>query len=159
MRKMLQLVCIITIVTLAGCVGEADESDEKSALNTTVDSPSDGNDASNETSSEIEEITRNYKEVGGTEFKTPSEYESYFEGEIQADLEKLPREVQEYILNGASVHVVDTFVHDEEARDILIEANNQIPELNPNDVDALISNTVDENKSYEERLEEILESK
>lgn len=112
-------------------------------------------DASEELSREIKEITKNLEEVSGTEFKTPSEYEHYFVGEIQADLEKLPKEVQEYILSGASVHIVDTFVHDEAARKTLIEANERLPEFNSNDVDALISNMVD--KSYEERLKELIE--
>lgn len=95
--------------------------------------------------------------VRGTEFDTPAEYSFYFEqDEIRLVLEQLPEDVQEYLMTGASIHIVDPFVHDAEAREILIEAMKYLPNLNANDVDALISNS-GEDRSYQEKLEELLE--
>mgnify|MGYP001193057102 CR=1 FL=1 len=159
MKKLLFITGIIIFVIVLG-YEEGKESGNDTELIAFKETTSEVEDSpANEASSEIEEITEGMEKVNGTEFETPAQYEHYFEGEILADLEKLPLEIQEYIRNGASVHIIDPFVHDEEAREILIEAYKQVSDLNPNDVDALISEMIDENISYEERLEKLVQSK
>lgn len=141
MKKILLFMGVLAIVALSGC-GSSDNGEET------------GSSSNSASGVHVEEIKQEKLQVGsGYAFDHPNDYKP-FSDEVQADLEKLPQDVQSYILNG-SIHVVEPFVNDKKAREVLIRASEQIEDFNANDVDALIVN-LGSNESYEERLESLL---
>ena len=108
----------------------------------------------NTTSDNVSDILKG-KEYVPRYHKHPNDYKP-FSDEVMEDLEKLPENVQEYLLISASIHVLEPFVNDSDARAILLEAADLIPDFNSNDVDELIVKGTDLDINYEQRLEELL---
>lgn len=141
MKKLLLFMGVLSIIALSGC-GSSASGEETGSL------------SESEAGVNVEEIKQEKVQVdSGPAFAHPNDYKP-FSDEVQADLEKLPQDVQSYILNG-SIHVIEPFVNDQKAREVLIRASKQIEDFNANDVDALIVN-LGSNESYEERLESLL---
>jgi len=154
MKRLLFLPCLLLV--LAGCA-------EIEATVQTFDSNEDpaiadeaqtvAVEEENTTNDNVADILEGKEYVPGP-MEHPNDYKP-FSAEVQADLEKLPENVQDYLLNSASIHVLEPFVNDPNARAILIEASKLIPDFNANDVDALIADTGSD-KTYEQRLELLL---
>lgn len=155
MKRLLFLPCLL--LALAGCA-------ESEATVQTFDSNEDpaiadegqtvAMEEKNATNENVADILEGKEYVPGP-MEHPNDYKP-FPAEVQSDLEKLPEDVQEYLLVSASIHVLEPFVNDPNARAILIEASELIPDFNANDVDALIANGEESDRTYEQRLKELL---
>lgn len=153
MKKLLFLPCLLLV--LMGCGESEDTAQAFDSDSSIVDEDQTvAVEEQNTTSDNVSDILEGKEYVPGP-LEHPNDYKP-FPAEVQDDLEKLPENVQEYLLVSASIHVLEPFVNDPDARAILIEASELIPDFNSNDVDTLITNGEEPDRTYEQRLEELL---
>ncbi len=69
---------------------------------------------------------------------------------------QLPENIVEYVVISGPIHYFDIFVNDEEARNILLEASEEVPYFNTNDVDILFAKN---EQTYDERLSSLKEAR